>query len=90
MKKFQNLLADLNKFQGDVVAIDWIIAKLEPLIEEAIRVEKGREAHIRGVDNKNEKLQKQMEKMQWAVDKVRAVVPFCPRCDQPYCGMTCR
>ena len=92
MIKFQNLIADLNKLQDeqDMIGVGWVTDKLEPLVEEGLRQEKGKDAHIRGLNNKIEKLEKQIEEMKWQVEKVRAVVPFCIRCDQPFCNMKCR
>ena len=92
MKKFQNLIADLKRTTKnyDTAGIEWFISKLEPLVEEAAREQNADKGNIRGLNEKIRKMEMKLEAMERQVKKVRAIVPFCPRCDQPFCNMGCR
>jgi hypothetical protein len=92
MKKFQNFIADLksiNKNHGSV-RIEWLLSKFEPIVEEAVREQNADKGNIRGLNEKIRKMEMKLEAMERQVKKVRAIVPFCPRCDQPFCNMGCR
>jgi hypothetical protein len=92
MKKFQNLIADLKRINENYGSDrnEWFLSKLEPLVEEAIREQNADKGNIRGLNEKIRKMEMKLEAMERQVKKVRAVIPFCPRCDQPFCNMGCR